>query len=83
MQRGRGRGQGHARGRVGYTNFRYKLQSTPQNRRIYCGDSSFIVTINNTGNEILIFPLCFAHSARYLQVSGLFGCFFSSAEGRG
>ena len=49
-----------------------------------CGDSSFIVTVNNTGNEILIFPLCFAHSARYLQVSGLFGCFFSSAlAGRG
>ena len=47
-----------------------------------CGDSSFIVTINNTGNEILIFPLCFAHSARYLQVSGLFGWFYSSA-GRG
>ena len=35
MQRGRGRGQGHARGWVGYTNARYQLQqSTPQNRRI-------------------------------------------------
>ena len=49
-----------------------------------CGDSSFIVTINNTGNEILIISFVFCPFCPLFLSFGSFWVVFSSAlAGRG